>query len=182
MENLTAIARNFLAFGTVFRSKSPARPLSSVIPMAKADKVLRVLLVEDSVEDAEQVISLLRNAGIAVRPNRVDNAEQLKAALEAGSTDVVLLSPKVKNLGLAETASVVHRSGKDMSLIQLLDTITQDAVLKAMREGARDVALRSSTRCFLTEIVECRAAKQIEEKGLQCRGLGSQNAHSLIQQ
>ena len=45
--------------------------------MAKAEKVvLRILLVEDSVEDAEQVISLLRNAGIAVRPNRVDNADQ----------------------------------------------------------------------------------------------------------
>ena len=54
--------------------------------MAKAEKVLRVLLVEESVEDAEQVISLLRNAGIAVRPNRVDNAEQLKAYLSTGHT------------------------------------------------------------------------------------------------
>jgi diguanylate cyclase (GGDEF)-like protein/PAS domain S-box-containing protein len=99
--------------------------------------------VEDSVEDAEQVISLLRNAGIAVRPNRVENAEQLKAALEGGSTDIVLVSPKAKSIGLAETSAVVNRSGKDMSLIQLLDTISQDAVLKAMREGARDVALRS---------------------------------------
>jgi len=111
--------------------------------MAKADKVLRILLVEDSVEDAEQVISLLRNAGIAVRPNRVENAEQLKAALEGGSTDIVLVSPKAKSIGLAETSSVVNRSGKDMSLIQLLDAITQDAVLKSMREGAREVALRS---------------------------------------
>lgn len=111
--------------------------------MAKADKVLRVLLVEESVEDAEQVISLLRNAGIAVRPNRVDNAEQLKAALESGSTDVVLVSPRTRGISLAETAAVVNRSGKDMSLIQLLDTITQDAVLKSMREGAREVALRT---------------------------------------
>jgi multidomain signaling protein FimX len=111
--------------------------------MAKADKVLRVLLVEDSVEDAEQVISLLRNAGIAVRPNRVDEAEQLKLALETGSTDIVLLSPKAKRLGLVETAAIVNRSGKDMSLIQLVDSITQDGVLKSMREGARDVALRS---------------------------------------
>jgi len=183
MENLTAIARNFLAFGTVFRSKSPARPLSSVIPMAKADKVLRVLLVEDSVEDAEQVISLLRNAGIAVRPNRVDNAEQLKAALEAGSTDVVLLSPKVKNLGLAETASVVHRSGKDMSLIQLLDTITQDAVLKAMREGARDVALRSMPdhlqTVVLREFENLTARRNLRKMEAAWRE-SERRAHSLL--
>lgn len=121
--------------------------------MAKADKVLRVLLVEESVEDAEQVISLLRNAGIAVRPNRVENAEQLKVALESGSTDIVLVSPKSKTLGLAETSAVVNRSGKDMSLIQLLDAITQDAVLKAMREGARDVALRSASDHLQTVVL-----------------------------
>ncbi len=111
--------------------------------MAKADKVLRVLLVEDSVEDAEQVISLLRNAGIAVRPNRVEDAEQLKAALESGTTDVVLLSPKAKRITLTETATIVNRSGKDISLLQLVDSVTQDSVLKALREGARDVALRT---------------------------------------
>ncbi|MFO1493918.1 MAG: EAL domain-containing protein [Lysobacterales bacterium] len=111
--------------------------------MAKADKVLRILLVEDSVEDAEQVISLLRNAGLAIRPNRVEDPEQLKAALETGSTDLVLLSPKAKRISLAETTAVVNRSGKDIVLIQLLDAISQDAVLKAMRDGARDCALRT---------------------------------------
>ena len=33
-----------------------------------ADKILRMLIIEDSVDDAEHLISVLRNAGIAVRP------------------------------------------------------------------------------------------------------------------
>ncbi|GMU44182.1 MAG: EAL domain-containing protein [Xanthomonadales bacterium] len=111
--------------------------------MAKAEKVLRILLVEDSVEDAEQVISLLRNAGIAVRPNRVDSAEALRVALDGTPTDLVLLSPKIKTLGLPEVARIVNRSGKDISLIQLADALTQESLLKYLREGARDVALRS---------------------------------------
>lgn len=112
--------------------------------MAKAEKVvLRILLVEDSVEDAEQVISLLRNAGIAVRPNRVDNAEQLRAALDSGATDLVLVSPRIKSPSLPEIAGIVNRSGKDISLIQLVDGITQETQLKYLREGAREVALRS---------------------------------------
>jgi diguanylate cyclase (GGDEF)-like protein/PAS domain S-box-containing protein len=111
--------------------------------MAKAEKLLRILLVEDSLEDAEQVISQLRNAGIVVRPNRVDDAEGLKNALDESTPDVVLLSPKARKIGLVETAQIVARSAKDVVLIQLLDAITQDAVLKAYREGARDVALRT---------------------------------------
>jgi diguanylate cyclase (GGDEF)-like protein/PAS domain S-box-containing protein len=112
--------------------------------MAKAaDKVLRLLLIEDSVEDAEQVISVLRNAGIAVRPNRVEDGDQLKAALESTPTDLVLLSPKAKKIGLSEAAAIVSRSAKDLCLLQLADTLTQELVLKSLKEGARDVALRT---------------------------------------
>ncbi len=111
--------------------------------MAKAaDKVLRVLLIEDSVEDAEQVISILRNAGIAVRPNRVEDGDQLKAALDA-ATDLVLLSPKAKRIGLAEVSAIISKSGKDLCLLQLVDSLTQDIVIKSLKEGARDVALRT---------------------------------------
>lgn len=111
--------------------------------MAKAEKLLRILLVEASVEDAEQVISLLRNAGIAVRPTRVDSTESLRTAIEGSPTDLVLLSPKIKGFALPEVASIVNRSGKDIALIQLADAITQETQLKYLREGARDVALRS---------------------------------------
>ena len=151
--------------------------------MGKADKVLRVLLVEDSVEDAEQVISLLRNAGIAVRPNRVEDAEQLKEALESGSTDIVLLSPRAKKLNLTDTAGIVQRSGKDMSLIQLVDSVTQDAVLKAMREGARDIALRTTPDHLQTVVLRefenlstRRALRRMEAAWRE----SERRAHSLL--
>jgi len=151
--------------------------------MAKAEKVLRVLLVEESVEDAEQVISLLRNAGIAVRPNRVDNAEQLKAALDAGSTDIVLVSPKTRHISLADTAAIVNRSGKDMSLIQLLDTVTQEAVLKSMREGARDVALRTVSdhlqRVVLREFENLSTRRNLRKMEAAWRE-SERRAHSLL--
>ena len=51
--------------------------------MAKADNLIRIVLVEDAVEEAEQAISVLRNAGIAVRPTRAIDPEQLKVALDA---------------------------------------------------------------------------------------------------
>ncbi len=130
--------------------------------MAKAEKVLRILLVEDSLEDAEQVISQLRNAGIVVRPNRVEDAEALKEALDDSTPDLVLQSPKTRKIGLPETVQVVARSAKDVVVIQLLDTITQDAVLKAHREGARDVALRTVPDHLRTVVLR-------EQENLQTR-------------
>ena len=46
--------------------------------MSKQDNVIKLLLIEDSVEEAEQLISMLRNGGIAVRPARAANAAELE--------------------------------------------------------------------------------------------------------
>src|SRR5699024_5207461 len=46
----------------------------------KQDNVIKILFIEDTVEDAEQVISLLRNHGVAVRPARATHADELQAA------------------------------------------------------------------------------------------------------
>ena len=151
--------------------------------MAKAEKVLRILLVEDSPEDAEQVISQLRNAGIVVRPNRVEDADALKAALDESAPDLVLQSPKARKLGLAETAQIVARSAKDVVLIQLLDSLTQDAVLKAMQEGARDVALRTKPdhlrTVVLREFENLQTRRQLRRAEAQWRE-SERRAHSLL--
>jgi multidomain signaling protein FimX len=113
--------------------------------MAKVENVVRLLLVEDSVEDAEQVISVLRNSGLAVRPSRVEDVENLTTVLDDQSFDLVVVSPKSKKLTLALVVAAANKKGKDLPIVQMLDAITQETVLKALREGARDVALRSAT-------------------------------------
>ena len=50
--------------------------------MGKQDNVIRLLMIEDSVEDAEQVISVLRNGGIAVRPVRAESPDHLAHQLD----------------------------------------------------------------------------------------------------
>lgn len=151
--------------------------------MAKAERVLRILLVEDSLEDAEQVISQLRNAAIVVRPNRVEEADALKAALDESTPDLVLQSPKARRIALAETAQIVARSAKDVVLIQLLDSLTQDAVLKAMREGARDVALRTVPdhlrNVVLREYENLQTRRHLRRAEAQWRE-SERRAHSLL--
>ncbi len=55
-----------------------------------SDNVLRMLVAESSLEDAEYLVSTLRNAGIAARPTRVTAVEELQKVLEERALDVAV--------------------------------------------------------------------------------------------
>jgi diguanylate cyclase (GGDEF)-like protein/PAS domain S-box-containing protein len=110
--------------------------------MAKLDNVLRLVLVEDSVEDAEQSVSILRNAGLAVRPVRAEDADQLDEALSAQQLDMVLVNARAKRLRLDEVVARVGRSGKDLTIVLLAERLDPVEMLTAMKHGARAVTLR----------------------------------------
>ncbi len=111
--------------------------------MVKAENIIRVLLVEDSVEDAEHVISVIRNGGLAVRPSRATEAEEAQKALDSKHLDLILVTPNPKGLDLAGICELVEKSGKDIPIVQLVDTLTQEVALQALRSGARDLAIRT---------------------------------------
>ncbi|RJN22137.1 hypothetical protein, partial [Xanthomonas vasicola] len=54
------------------------------------DLTLRLMIVDDSVESAETIVTALRNGGIAVRPWRPQNQEEL-ASMLSGQIDLAIL-------------------------------------------------------------------------------------------
>jgi multidomain signaling protein FimX len=108
----------------------------------KQDTVIKLLLIEDSVEEAEQLSSLLRNGGIAVRPTRASNAAELDAAL-ASTPDLILCNLAAKHLKLADVVAAAGRTGKDFGLIAVSGQPTEDAIVSAFHDGARAFAIRN---------------------------------------
>ena len=82
--------------------------------MAQQDAVIRLLLVEDRLEDAEQLISHLRNGGMAVRPQRPESEDELVQLLASQSIDLVLAAFEAKYLPLATVVERVNATGKDI--------------------------------------------------------------------
>lgn len=140
--------------------------------MAKTDNVVRLLLIEDSVEEAEQVISILRNAGLAVRPVRADEPEQVVAALGA-PLDLVLVGTRPRKITAAQAVQQINKLGKDVPVLQLTDTVTADGVVKAMREGIRTLALRSASdhlqASVKRELEDLRARRNVRKLELALR-------------
>ena len=108
------------------------------------DMVLRLLIVDDSVEAAEAIVSALRNSGIAVRPTRPENEQELSALILQHPPDLVLASRNSRNVSLLKLMQSVDASGKDLPVLVLMDTVDEAALLGVMEIGARGVALRSN--------------------------------------
>jgi diguanylate cyclase (GGDEF)-like protein/PAS domain S-box-containing protein len=112
----------------------------------KKDYVIKILFVESSLEEAEQIISLLRNTGIAIRPARATQVEQLQAAVNELEPDIVMFDPAVTTITLAETVKVLDAYGRDYSLLGLVHTMDNQSVADLFVQGARGVASRSQPK------------------------------------
>ncbi len=110
--------------------------------MAQQDAVIRLLLVEDRLEDAEQLISHLRNGGMAVRPQRPESEDELVQLLAGQSIDMVLAAFEAKYLPLANVVERVTATGKDIPVIASVTTLDEKTALAALAAGTRDVAIR----------------------------------------
>jgi diguanylate cyclase (GGDEF)-like protein/PAS domain S-box-containing protein len=111
--------------------------------MAQQDAVIRLLLVEDQLEDAEQLISMLRNGGMAIRPQRPESPEELDTLLASQSIDMVLARNDARYIPFAEVARRVEATGKDIPVLATSSALDEATVLAGIAAGARDVALRT---------------------------------------
>ncbi|HXD38778.1 MAG TPA: diguanylate cyclase, partial [Rhodanobacter sp.] len=128
----------------------------------KKDLVIKILFIENSLEEAEQIISLLRNSGIAVRPARGTNAEQVQAALHELEPDIVMFDPAITTLQLREVVKLMDAYGRDYALLGLVDAMDNQLVADLFVGGARGVAARTHPK-------QLTAVLQREFDSLQAR-------------
>jgi len=121
--------------------------------MAKnQDNALRLMVVDDSMEDAEAIVSALRNAGIAVRPLRPATAEELAGMFNGQGIDLVLAALDSTGLPLDEVARQVQASGKDLPLLAVADAIDAESFSRAHGHGVRRIVLRDNPQLLLNAV------------------------------
>jgi two-component system sensor histidine kinase EvgS len=105
-------------------------------------KPLRLLLVEDSADDAELLVRLLRRAGYAPAFRRVETAEAMAAALAEDAWDIILSDHSLPKLNGPGALAVLQRTGLDIPFIIVSGTIGEETAVECMRAGARDFLLK----------------------------------------
>jgi PAS domain S-box-containing protein len=107
---------------------------------------LRVLLVEDSPDDAELLMRELRRGGYDPTARRVDTEEDLRAATEAGSWDVAICDWSSPRLSATRAVQVLKEGGFEGPIIIVSGTRGEELVVEAMRSGADDYVVKGDLR------------------------------------
>ena len=124
-------------------------------------KPLRVLLVEDSENDALLLLRELRRAGYEVDHERVYTAEEMKHALRS-SWGVIISDYQMPRFSAMEALEMVNASDSDAPFIVVSGRIGEDVAVEAMRGGAYDYVMKGNLS-RLPQTVE-RGLEKAEEQ------------------
>lgn len=103
---------------------------------------LRVLLVDDSEDDAVLVLRTLRRGGYEVTSSRVDTAQAMAEALDRGAWDIVLSDHDMPDFDSLRALCVRNERRPGLAFVIVSGRIGEDAIVAAMKAGAQDYVLK----------------------------------------
>jgi len=110
--------------------------------MAQMGGAIRVLLVEDSQDDADLLIWELRRCGYDPQSRRVASEAEFVAALDSQDWDVILCDYTMPGFSGADALVLVHQRSLDIPFIFVSGTISEEMAVAAMRAGAHDYIVK----------------------------------------
>src|SRR5216684_3534242 len=131
---------------------------------------LRVLMIEDSEDDAALQLRTLRQGGYEVDFERVASAEGLGRALDK-KWDVIISDYCMPRFSGNEALKIVRARNTEISFIFVSGTIGEDAAVAAMKVGAQDYVMKTNLKRLvpavqreLREAVERREHRRLEQQ------------------
>lgn len=131
-------------------------------------KPLRVLLIEDTEDDAALILRQLRLGGYDPQHRRVETADELRDALDAQPWDVVLCDYSLPELDAPVAFRILHdEKGLDTPFIIVSGTIGEECAVECIRFGAHDFILKDRLarlpRAVARELTEAAARAEQEQ-------------------
>jgi PAS domain S-box-containing protein len=130
-------------------------------------KVLRILVIEDSEDDALLVLHQIKKGGYKVDYELVETAEKMKSSLEKKNWDIVLSDYAMPHFNGLEALKLLRNSGIDIPFIIISGTIGEEVAVQAMKAGANDYLMKDNMLRLLPAIErELREADNRAERKL----------------
>lgn len=133
------------------------------------DEIVRLLVAETSLNDAEMFISVLRNAGHAVRATHAEDLEDVQSALEQHAFELFLCTVHNDELPLADAAHAIQESSRDLPVVAVAESHDPALRLQAMQAGTVDLVakddlehLKLVVRRELRHLYERRRLRRVE--------------------
>jgi diguanylate cyclase (GGDEF)-like protein len=113
-------------------------------PTARADRPARILIVDDSEDDAFLVSREIGRAFQGAEFVRVDTPEDMARELRAADWDLVIADHRMPRFDSAGALTVLKASGRDIPFVIYSGQLETDAGVTAMNHGASDFVAKST--------------------------------------
>ena len=134
-------------------------------------KPLRVLMVEDSEDDALLEIRALKNGGYDPEYERVETAGAMRTALREKTWDIILCDYQMPKFNGLAAIALLKETGIDIPMIIVSGAIGEETAADCMRYGAHDYIMKGNLPRLvpaiereLQEAESRRQRKQAEDK------------------
>lgn len=105
---------------------------------------LRVLLIEDSGDDAALILRQLKKGGYAPSCQRVDKLEAMRSALETRDWDIILSDYNMPEFSGPAALALLHSTSIDLPFIVVSGAIGEETAVELMRSGAHDYIMKDN--------------------------------------
>jgi len=105
---------------------------------------LRVLIVEDSKDDALLVIRELERGGYDTMFERVETAEAMATALDEQVWDIILVDYHLPHFSASGALKLIHKDKLDLPFIVISDAVGEETAVAVMKSGAHDYLMKSN--------------------------------------
>jgi PAS domain S-box-containing protein len=135
-------------------------------------KPVKILIVEDSEDDAKLALQALRRGGFVPTHRRVQTAADLTTALAEERWDAVISDFQMPGFTGMDALKIFRSTGLDIPFILVSGTIGEEIAVEAMKAGAGDYLMKSS-------LVRLAPALERELKETQMRAAHRRDQHAL---
>lgn len=130
------------------------------------ERVLRILMLEDIVEEAGLIERVLRKAKLPFVSVRVDGPDEFVSALDSFNPDVVLSDHALPQFNSIEALKVCRSRGLMIPFILVTGTVSEEFAVNCLKQGVDDYILKNNLSRLPAAILNSLNQREMESRRL----------------
>lgn len=138
---------------------------------------LRILLIEDSEDDARLVLREIQHGGYEVEFERAETADAMRAALTRQTWDLIICDFSLPRFSAPNALELLKKSNHDLPFIIVSGTIGEESAVNALKAGAHDFIIKGNFARLIPaiqrELKEAEVRRERRERERELEAIAS---------
>lgn len=143
--------------------------------------VVKILILEDSVDDADMVILTLNKTKLSFISKVVDTKEAFLNTIQTDEPDIIISDYYLPGFEGLDALELVRKLNKDIPFIMITGSINEEVAIKCIENGAKDYVFKEHLARLGIAVFSCLEQKDANEKLKQNYKLLQKNFEMLIE-